>query len=164
MNSTVQGRPDFEDAIPPHLGHNGASTSIKLQRILNERKSSTNTEEQEEKQQQQLVDFMASFAETSKKRFILEAQREKLEEERNNKREKREKDKHNLEIEREKREGEKHNMGMLRQLTELGKDLEDAEMKLLEEKDEGVKNILKNSVKRIQENYDYLRETIMKNK
>lgn len=55
-------------------------------------------------------------------------------------------------------------MNALRELRELGKDLEDAEMKLLKEKDEGVKNILKNSVKRIQENYDSLHETLMKNK
>lgn len=137
MNSTVQGRPDLEDAIPPHLGRSGASTSITLQRIRNKRKTSTNTKDEET--QKQIVDFMASFAETSKNRFILEVQREKREEER-------------------------HNMNALRELRELGKDLEDAEMKLLKEKDEGVKNILKNSVKRIQENYDSLHETLMKNK
>lgn len=148
MNSTVQGRPDLEDAIPPHLGRSGASTSITLQRIRNKRKTSTNTKDEET--QKQIVDFMASFAETSKNRFILEVQREKLEEERHNKREKREED--------------RHNMNALRELRELGKDLEDAEMKLLKEKDEGVKNILKNSVKRIQENYDSLHETLMKNK
>lgn len=70
MNSTVQGRPDLEDAIPPHLGRSGASTSITLQRIRNKRKTSTNTKDEET--QKQIVDFMASFAETSKNRFILE--------------------------------------------------------------------------------------------